>query len=154
MPNGYDEESEKGPHKVIYSDERISSSMDSENSDYFKLYYTKSKDWSYEQEWRIVTQQNKKEDTKESKDANDFFIYKFKIPHTCIQEITIGINADQSLTCKILKAAKRLSFIVYKAKRSDKFFNLERDICWDPSKNPQDAQLPGSKAQRGGKGFS
>ncbi len=103
--------------------------MNPKNEDYCKLFYTKSKDWSYEQECRIVTKLNGVGVVVEyPKDKNKLPIYKRKIPHACIDEIIIGINTAQSLIEKIISTSKIFGFTVYKSKLSYLSFNLERDI--------------------------
>jgi Protein of unknown function (DUF2971) len=144
---------ESGPYDVIYSDERIPSSMDPENNDYFKLFYTKSKDWSYEQECRIVTKLNKEGVIVEyPKDKNKPPIYKRTIPHACIDEIIIGINTAQYLIDKIIRMSKEFGITVYKSKQSEESFNLERDK-YEPSEISQTARLRVSEVQPGSKGF-
>lgn len=129
VTNGYTSATEPGPYDVIYSDERIQCSMNPKNEDYCKLFYTKSKDWSYEQECRIVTKLNGVGVVVEyPKDKNKLPIYKRKIPHACIDEIIIGINTAQSLIEKIISTSKIFGFTVYKSKLSYLSFNLERDI--------------------------
>ncbi len=89
-----------------------------------KIFYTKSTDWSYEQEERLVVQLALHTEC-EQKDS--YPIYKFKIPYDCISDITLGLRASSELEGKVKSMAKEIGFSVYKTKRSQRLFNLERE---------------------------
>lgn len=62
--------------------------------------FSKSHDWAYEQEWRIIrflTNANK---------VSQGNIYLFEVPPTAIRQVIFGFKADDSLKKTLLAAAK------------------------------------------------
>ncbi|WP_196251170.1 DUF2971 domain-containing protein [Pseudomonas fluorescens] len=86
---------------------------------------TKSEDWKYEEEERLVSMLEVASEIKEMKPYN---VHLFKVPLDCISELIVGQRADTSLKDKILTAAKHLRVPVYETKISDISFDVERRL--------------------------
>lgn len=110
---------------VIYSEKRVEIPMilGQEKLNY-EPYITKSLDWSYEEEIRIVSDLKYRET---SKKCNPFDIYLFKVPHSAIKEIILGANIELENE-KILRSfASKKNITVLKSKISKITFNMERE---------------------------
>ena len=81
-------------------------------------------DWKYEEEVRVISTFNLKETTihKEPYD-----IHLFKVPHSAICEIILGVNIEKSIETKIRAFAVEKKINIYKAKISDTEFDMERE---------------------------
>ena len=81
--------------KVKYSIERPRKI--SERLDIADIYFTKSLEWEYEQEWRII----RPFDFKRMKDLSDIIdskllpIFLFAFPPACVESVIIGCNASE-----------------------------------------------------------
>ncbi|KAB0504713.1 DUF2971 domain-containing protein [Pseudomonas moorei] len=84
---------------------------------------TKSLDWAYEEEERLVSMLDMADDIKEMSPYN---IHLFKVPFDSISELIVGQRANSSLKEKILIASKRLGVPAYETKVSDESFDVER----------------------------
>lgn len=91
------------------------------------VFFTKSKDWSYENEFRILRYLENAIKTG-SKDQNAFDIYLFDLPENCIRSVILGcrIRRDDEKTIKEILNQSRYSNIKLKrAKTNAKSFKLD-----------------------------
>ena len=88
-----------------------------------ELYFVKSSEWDYEQEWRMLTLLSKAEHTP----AHG--IHLFNLPPQCITAIILGCRATEEFACevaKILKEKTELSHVeLRKAKMQDRDYALD-----------------------------
>jgi len=110
---------------VTYSEQRVKIPTERGIKVNFDVMYTKSKDWEYEDEERML---GLFENSDQKLSIVPYDIHLFKVPHTAIHEIVIGANATQSLTEKILKFGKEKNISVYKATVSDTEFDMNREL--------------------------
>jgi Protein of unknown function (DUF2971) len=88
--------------KVKYSIERPRKI--SERLDVADIYFTKSLEWEYEQEWRIIRPLNFKQmnDISDIIESNPWPIFLFAFPPSCVESVIIGCNASEE-TKSIIK---------------------------------------------------
>ncbi|WBL24260.1 DUF2971 domain-containing protein [Zunongwangia sp. HGR-M22] len=110
---------------VIYSKERAKIPMTLAKRDELGIepFITKSLDWYYEDEIRVIASLNLHDDIirKEPMD-----IYLFKVPHSLIREIIMGVNINEQDEKLITDFCEKRNINLYKTKVSDTKFNMER----------------------------
>lgn len=84
--------------------------------------FTKSKDWSYENEWRQVNFLNKRDDFK--KDEED--IYLFKYNRAAIEEIYLGCNMKPENKQEIKKLVNDWKVAIFEMKLNNKHYCLDK----------------------------
>lgn len=94
-----------------------------EDADGLNIFLTKSIDWAYEEEDRLLALL-KLADIKN--DEKPHPVYLFKIPFQAISEIILGHNAPEDLRVDILAAGDRLGVPVYKTQISRLTFDIDR----------------------------
>lgn len=110
--------------KVKYSTNRVKIPMVLGQSILnYEPYTTKSLDWKYEQEMRLISSLNLADKIEILKPYN---IYLFKIPIKSINEIILGANIDLDKEKKIRKFALENKINLFKAKISDTKYDMER----------------------------
>ncbi|MCG8762476.1 DUF2971 domain-containing protein [Tenacibaculum finnmarkense] len=109
---------------VIYSKERVKLPMrlDKRNELGIEPFITKSLDWKYEEEIRIIASLNLHESiiSQESLD-----IYLFKVPHSLIREIIMGVNIQKNEEKLITDFCTKKNIKLFKTKVSDTKFDME-----------------------------
>lgn len=111
---------------VIYSKDRpILPFLKPNFSENLKFILTKSKDWEYEQEVRVISLLEKATKTIE---CNPFNLSLFHVPHDAIGEIIIGLRSTEFLYNSAIELSKKMNIPMYKANLSKKTFDLERDL--------------------------
>ncbi|MFH7010552.1 DUF2971 domain-containing protein [Flavobacterium sp. FlaQc-52] len=109
---------------VVYSERRVKIPITlTEPELSFEPFLTKSVDWRYEEEVRVISTFNLSEKTIH-KIPNS--IHLFKVPHSAISEIILGINIDKDIETKIRAFAVKKKITIYKTKISDTEFDMER----------------------------
>jgi hypothetical protein len=108
---------------VNYSDSRIIIPEKKSESDGFDVFLTKSCDWSYEEEERLLSTVSLADEKIEKK---PYPIHLFKIPFEVIKEIIVGHKADDLTKKKAIEAATRLNVPCYVTKISRTTFDVER----------------------------
>ncbi|WP_458722929.1 DUF2971 domain-containing protein [Pseudomonas brenneri] len=111
---------------VNYSKSRIIIPEKKSESDGFDVFLTKSSDWSYEEEERLLSTFSLADEKIEKK---PYPIHLFKIPFEAFKEITIGHNADGLTRRKAVEAATRLGVPCYVTKVSRTTFDVERKLA-------------------------
>jgi hypothetical protein len=103
---------------VLYSDVRTIFEDGDLNEN---IFFTKSIEWSYEEEFRIISLLNL---------ANkiDKNIYLFKIPFDTISEIILGLNISYTNLLKIREFANVNNIPLYRSKQSKRTFFIEREL--------------------------
>ncbi|MDB6122069.1 MAG: hypothetical protein JWQ71_1062 [Pedosphaera sp.] len=86
--------------KVVYSDVRPRTRLNIPPTE-LSVFRTKSKDWEYEDEWRMY-QLLEKSDVKVFKGAEA--VHLFKIPPDCIKRVIIGSRMDMEQRTKLLNS--------------------------------------------------
>ena len=111
---------------VDYSNQRLKIQTDS-NQPSLELepFFTKSVDWKYEQEVRIVSTLDLADKIIKNK-PND--IYLFGVPHSAIKEVVLGVNIEKSYENRLKEFCFNKKINFYKCKISDTKFNMERDL--------------------------
>lgn len=111
--------------EVIYSDKRVKVPTSlAEPTLAFEPFLTKSTDWKYEEEVRVISTFNLFEKILEKEPYN---IFLFKVPYNAISEIILGANIDNDAETKIRAFASEKQINIYKAKISDTEFDMERE---------------------------
>jgi hypothetical protein len=119
-----DKEKSKTVKDVIYSDKRVKIPMElGQKRLEFEPYITKSKDWEYEEEVRVIATLNLSDKKIEQKPVD---IHLFKLPHRAIKEIIVGVNINEKVEDLIKKFCIEKGIKFFKSKISDKYFDMER----------------------------
>jgi len=111
---------------VNYSETRIIMPEKKNELDGFDVFLTKSPDWSYEEEERLLSTFSLS-DKKIHKEP--YPIHLFKIPFEAIKEIIVGHLADDLTKRKAIEAGKRLDVPCYVTKISRTTFDVERKLA-------------------------
>jgi hypothetical protein len=113
---------------VTYSEKRIWVSLkDTSFQRSIDAVSTKSSDWAYEEEERLVSVLRLASLKQDREGALPIFL--FKVPHEALTEIIVGIKSDHATTHAALSVAEKLGIPVYKCKVSNASFDLERERC-------------------------
>jgi len=90
-----------------------------------KILLTKSLEWIYEKEERIITSDLKTFKKIVKKDQE---ISLMKIPHSSISEVVVGLNIFKE-DLDIIKEFSKINGIpLYHCKTSDNFFKMDREL--------------------------
>ena len=122
--------SNKNPKKfifkpVIYSDKRILIPNRQKNKiEKIDLFLTKSMDWKYEEEERIITSLL---NATKVIDTEEVSLSLFYVPHNAIKEIILGMRSSVQLLQNASKLAKKLAIPLYKADISLDSFDVIRN---------------------------
>ncbi|WP_353778011.1 DUF2971 domain-containing protein [Winogradskyella sp. 3972H.M.0a.05] len=120
-----DGEESKTVKEVVYSDKRVEIPMEFEKKALgFEPFITKSTDWKYEEEIRIISSLNLSD---KKIDGNPLDIHLFKVPHNSIKEIIAGANMKKNNEDLIKDFCSKNGIQFYKSKISDEQFNMERE---------------------------
>jgi len=92
------------PQRVVYQETRPVVKISKTNFDPTGAYFTKSKHWEYEDEYRVI----RKPDGLQSSgvDANEFPTYLFDMPSDVIKEIILGYRIKSELKSEIERIKK------------------------------------------------
>jgi hypothetical protein len=108
---------------VKYSDKRPVIPQRQADAPGLDIFLTKSKDWAYEEEDRLLALLREADKTI---DGKPFPIHLFRIPSDSISEIILGHNAPEKLRVDVLAAGKKLGVPVYKTEMSERSFDVDR----------------------------
>ena len=115
----------KSIKEVIYSEKRVEIPMIlGQVQDYYEPYITKSVDWIYEEEIRLLTNLKSRDKFEKKK---PFDLYLFKVPHSAINEIILGANIESDNEKVIRKFALENNIQIFKSKVSKTTFDMERE---------------------------
>jgi len=114
---------------VIYTDERTITEPEPTSTQLKKIYYTKAKEWKYEQEERLVRMLK---DADKTENCKPFNLALFKVPLDSIFEIIIGVNANLTLVAAIIHFGRKQRIPIYQAELSASSFNLSRRKLFKP----------------------
>lgn len=110
---------------VIYSEERVELPMELGKKKLgFEPYITKSKDWDYEEEVRVIASLNMSDKQRKGVGPD---IHLFIVPHKAIKEIIAGANMDENNEKLIKEFCSKNNIQFYKSRISNVHFNMERD---------------------------
>lgn len=108
---------------VVYTDSRIKVPIEKGDKIDFQILYTKSNDWKYENEERLIIQLNLA--TKRiHNDPYDICLYR--VPHNLVKEIVVGMNISDVCFDRVKQFCIEKGIDLYKCKISDYTFNMER----------------------------
>jgi hypothetical protein len=111
-------------YDVIYSSERYKIPMIPEKNEIsIKPYITKSIDWKYEQEIRVISSLNLSDKVC---DKQPYKIHLFKVPHSAICEIILGENIRLENEKFIRLFCKNKNIKIYKTYKSEIEFKMNR----------------------------
>ncbi len=111
-------------HEVSYSENRIKIPICfSEERLYFKPFITKSIDWKYEDEVRVLSSLNLANKIIEFQPLD---LYLFAVPHSAILEIIVGANISSENKNVVQYFCKKNNINLFEAKISDTKFDMER----------------------------
>ncbi|MGR3792027.1 DUF2971 domain-containing protein [Flavobacterium sp. TN-1] len=110
--------------EVVYSNKRVEMPMElGKKKLAFEPFITKSTDWKYEEEVRIISTLNMSD---KKINSNPVDIHLFKVPHRSIKEIVVGANMDKEKEDLIKDFCTENKIEFYKSKISNEQFNMER----------------------------
>lgn len=110
--------------KVTYSKDRVKIPITLEEKKLSKEpYITKSLDWEYEEEVRVISSLNRHD---KIDNKLPFNIYLFKVPHNAITEIILGASISIENKTKILSFCQDREIEIFQSKISDRLFDMER----------------------------
>lgn len=109
---------------VIYSDARIKVPLEKGVSIDFQVVLSKSKDWEYEEEERLLVMLRQANKVISSK---PYDICLYKVPHTLIKEIIVGVNFPNDELEKVKKFCFENDIELYKCKISEEKYDMERE---------------------------
>nr|WP_288933068.1 DUF2971 domain-containing protein [uncultured Allomuricauda sp.] len=110
--------------EVVYSDKRVEIPMEFEKKKLgFEPFITKSRDWKYEEEIRVISTLNLSD---KKIDGNPVDIHLFKVPHNSIKEIVAGANMEKNNEDLIKDFCSKNGIRFYKSMISNEQFNMER----------------------------
>lgn len=119
-----DKNTSKTIDEVEYASERLKIQTDINQKPLeLEPFFTKSMDWKYEEEIRMVATLDFADKIKKNK-PND--IYLFKVPHNALTEIIAGANIDKKNEEKLKQFCLLKNIKFYKCKISETKFNMER----------------------------
>jgi len=111
--------------EVKYSEKRVEIPMIlGQEQDYYEPYITKSIEWKYEEEIRMLTELNSRETFKE---CNPYNVYLFKVPHSAISEIILGANIKTENENIIRDFGEKNNVKIFKSIISKTTFAMERE---------------------------
>ena len=111
--------------KVEYSSTRVLvSEISGSIESMVKNLTTKSTDWEYEQEERIVLSLGHSAKTIQADGIPS--IHLFNVPHNLVSEICVGVRADARTITAAKEFANRMAIPAYQCKISSSDFNLDR----------------------------
>jgi hypothetical protein len=82
-------------HRVIYSEERPSGILGSLSVE--KAYLTKSPEWAYEREWRVLQRANN------ASEVLDHSMHLFSFPETAVVEVILGARSTEATKAAMLE---------------------------------------------------
>jgi len=92
--------------KVEYNDERdIITYEEIDNNNFKKLFFKKSTEWAYEQEYRALLNLNEADKITKDKETDDIHLFKFK--KSKINSITFGCNMSKKHKKEIMDLIKK-----------------------------------------------
>lgn len=112
--------------EVGYSTDRAKYRMDinlSKNG--VESFFTKSIDWQYEEEVRVVAMLNR---AFKIKPGNKFPINLFKVPHSSVSEIILGANISTELKLIIIKFCSERNIPCYQSQISNVKYDMEKTL--------------------------
>jgi len=116
---GYFYDVEYPPDKTLWP------AHDQEGPD-ISIFFSKSRDWLYEQEVRAIYDLSRHDKVKEG--DNKLPIYLKKIPFRAVKEIIVGCYSDREVQCLATHAARDLRVPIYRAHVSmDASFDMGRE---------------------------
>ena len=119
-----DKDTSKYTLDVVYSETRVKIPTQlSQPRLLFEPQTTKSVDWRYENEVRVIATLNA---ALKSIKAKPFEIFLFSVPHDAISEIVMGVNIRQEDDQLIRSFGKKNNIPIFKTKISDVEFDMNR----------------------------
>jgi len=110
---------------VIYGNDRIKVPLLKGKRIDFNLLFTKSEDWRYENEERLLAKLVNRKIVKD-KDVK-IPIYLFRVPHSLIKEIIVGVAMEQKNIDIIRKFCIEKNIDLYKSEMNELEFNMKRN---------------------------
>jgi hypothetical protein len=112
-------------HSVEYSNNRIKVPLLKGEQVDPRVMLTKSKDWEYEDEERLLVSLHL---TDKVIPSFPFDIFLLKVPHLLIKEIILGRNINEEHAEKLISFGRKHSIDIYRATISEERFDMERHI--------------------------
>lgn len=106
-------------HRTLIQKQRLS------HSEAINLILTKSLDWSYEEEERLVSFLRFADVVIE---LSPLGLHLFKVPFEAVSELIVGHRASPEVKAKISAAAKRFGVKAYETKISNSSFDVEKKL--------------------------
>lgn len=113
---------------VIYASTRPEIPRDQSEVKGLDIFITKSLDWKYEEEDRVLALLKDADKVEEKK---PYALHLFKVPFDAISEVILGHNAPESLRVDVLELGKKLGIPVYKTQLSQRSFDVDRSLLKD-----------------------
>lgn len=109
---------------VIYSNNRIKVPIEENVSIDYKVMFSKSIDWQYEEEERLLVMLRHANKTIANK---PYDICLYKVPHRLIKEIIVGVNFPEDKFEKVKEFCSKNNVDLYKCKISEIRYDMERE---------------------------
>jgi hypothetical protein len=109
---------------VAYEENRIKIPLEKGIKIDFKVVLSKSKDWEYEQEERLLVMLRNSDKVIPNK---PFDIHLYKIPHNLVKEIIIGANFPLEMISTVKDFCTKNNIELYKSKISETKYDMERE---------------------------
>ena len=106
-----------------YSEQRIKVSLERGRAIDIDVMFTKSPDWKYEQEERMLFQLK---DATKVLDAIPHKVHLFELPREAISEVIIGSKADDHFVEQVLKSCLAQGVNAFRAQFSNSTFEILR----------------------------
>jgi len=106
-------------HRTLIREQRLG------HDESINVLLTKSIDWSYEEEERLVSFLDVADVTKKFAPFN---VHLFKVPFQAIDELIVGHRASDEVREQIISASKRLGVPAYETKISSSSFDVEKKL--------------------------
>ncbi|QPG61185.1 DUF2971 domain-containing protein [Pseudomonas sp. BIGb0427] len=116
---------QSGLLSVKYERKRTVVPQRREEAEGLDIFLTKSLDWAYEEEDRLLSLLKRADKTI---DGKPYPVHLFKVPQDAITELIMGHNAPEELRVDILAAGDRLGVPVYRTEISRSSFDIERQL--------------------------
>ncbi|WP_429540875.1 DUF2971 domain-containing protein [Pseudomonas monsensis] len=108
---------------VKYSKKRLTIPKKQSDAVGLDIFLTKSVDWKYEEEDRLLALLKDADKVDEKK---PYSAHLFKIPFDAVSEVILGHNAPEALRVDVLEFGKKLGIPVYKTQLSQRSFDVDR----------------------------
>lgn len=110
---------------VAYSKERTQVPSEDGFDRDFSVLFTKSMDWKYEEEQRVLGWLKRSDLTR---DRRPYPVHLFEVPHDSIHEIIVGARASEQVIAKVRMFCSKNRIRMFRSEPSRLTFDMERSV--------------------------